>query len=355
METPRTLTYPPRFSVAPGVVVSFGIYGTSEELSLPMEASEFYLGRGPECEVCTDNPYMSARHARLTRIDDGLLMTDVSSGKNDIATSGYKTRQCILRAGDTFTIGNVKYCALSFRMSIGRESTAWAFGLQSRQIADDLLLAAANAPTSPILLIGEQGHNQDALGKLVHEVSARREHPYQAIHASEKPHGDNVSKIMSARNGTLLIWIPAKTKLDGASVSALMSVRHDVRFVICAQTGGKVAASLPLSLYTQARRFDLVALRSRSKEIPELFDLHISDAHSPLEFAMLTDENQKALLSYGWPGNLEELRDSARNIVLLAGHRSEREAVRGSTQVTRASCVRGEDDLGSLCPFLRFG
>ena len=62
------------------------------------------LGRLPENEITVDDPTVSARHAKLERLDGQYVLTDLDS-TNGLLVKGKPIAQLVLEQGMSFSIG----------------------------------------------------------------------------------------------------------------------------------------------------------------------------------------------------------------------------------------------------------
>jgi transcriptional regulator with AAA-type ATPase domain len=138
----------------------------------------------------------------------------------------------------------------------------------------------------------------------------------------------DLQSIRDARDGTLLIWLPARGKFDQEFISYAMAPQTKVRLIICASSAGKVTASFPTSATAGAARFTIPPLHARKDEIPALLDHWLVERRSSLRFETLAPTIQGKLVSHHWPRNLQELRAAVDHLVAFSHYRSEREAER---------------------------
>lgn len=67
---------------------------------------EYFIGRSPECEIHFTDSGVSARHAKLTRSEDGYLIEDLSSRNGTYVNDSPVERQ-LLEDGDEIRVGRV--------------------------------------------------------------------------------------------------------------------------------------------------------------------------------------------------------------------------------------------------------
>jgi class 3 adenylate cyclase len=79
--------------------------GSSKEY--PLDADVVVIGRDPSCEIHIDSRYVSRRHARIRRVDDGFVVEDAQS-TNGLKINGFLVREPHpLTTGDCVMLGDV--------------------------------------------------------------------------------------------------------------------------------------------------------------------------------------------------------------------------------------------------------
>ncbi|HEX8856447.1 MAG TPA: DUF1707 and FHA domain-containing protein [Thermoleophilaceae bacterium] len=66
------------------------------------------LGRGSDCSLPLDDPFVSRRHAELSRSDRGWLLRDLGS-TNGVWVNGWRVRESELRDGDEVRLGYTRF------------------------------------------------------------------------------------------------------------------------------------------------------------------------------------------------------------------------------------------------------
>jgi Transcriptional regulatory protein, C terminal/FHA domain len=78
---------------------------TGAERVLPMDEDVVTIGRGAECTIRIESPYVSRHHARIEVRDDGLMFVDLGS-HNGSLYNGVRVEQPVrLNPGDMVTVG----------------------------------------------------------------------------------------------------------------------------------------------------------------------------------------------------------------------------------------------------------
>jgi len=245
-----------------------------------------------------------------------------------------------------------------------RASQGQPFGIdrivgESRAIAEAkaLMLKVAASPASTVLLTGESGTGKDLAAKVLHYASARATRPFMNITCSALPDTILESELFGHERGAFTDARTQKRGLlesaDGGTVfldeigemapqlqakllrfledktfkrvGGVADIRVDVRVV--AATNRQLEDEVKKGrfredLYYRLNVLPIVLppLRSRADDIPALVH-HFVDAYNT-EFRKrvrgVNPEAMSVLRSYGWPGNIRELRNAVERAMLLA-------------------------------------
>jgi hypothetical protein len=323
--------------------MAIGVWGKGRELAMLATQNSFTFGRAATCDLSLpDEKHLATVHIQFDRILNSahasLRGADVSSGKNDVVVMGeVAEKEWVMGAGDWFNVGDTKYFALNEEMRHGRHRVMEILGIRQYEAVDDLLIAAVRDSTRHVLFVGEPGSDQDRLARVVHQCSHRRHNQYQALEGP-KLDAKAQKKIADAKDGTLLVPMHEKGKLDTRLVAALVDPRASLRLVLCAKSQDKAGASFPQTFINDAKKISIPPLRKRVDDIPELLDQWLVGRRSVVRFAALRPEVREAIRAYTWPENIEELRETADILAELAHVQSARQAT--TEQLTRGK-VRG--------------
>ena len=192
-------------------------------------------------------------------------------------------------------------------------------------------LAAGEAP---VLIRAEGGAGKRTAAERIHQMSVRRSQPFVELDCvSLTPEALESSVASSFRRGTVVLEEVAS--LSAACQSTLMGLLEQEQ---TPENGTARGARLvfttgrDLEGELAARRFRedlyyrisgvclrLPPLRQRREEIPQLMSLYLSQYAAELgrRIPRLSPEAERRLQDYAWPGNLRELQDVAKAIVVL--------------------------------------
>jgi DNA-binding NtrC family response regulator len=222
--------------------------------------------------------------------------------------------------------------------------------------AFELLRTAAGSRIA-VLLLGETGVGKELFARALHTMSDRRTKPFVALNCAAMPNelveselfgvekgaytGAQVTRagrFERADGGTLFLDeigelpLPAQSKLLRAlqegeieRVGDHRTRRVDVRVV--AATNCRVQEAVRegrfrSDLYYRLNAFqiEIPPLRERKEDIPLLAKRFLAEqcAIQGKKLLGFSDKAKRSLLSYGWPGNIRELRNVVERGVLLA-------------------------------------
>ncbi len=204
-----------------------------------------------------------------------------------------------------------------------------------------------------VLIYGESGTGKELLARAVHELSSRKEGPFQAIHAGAVPEnlveteffGSDAGAFTDARsrpgylerssNGTLFL-----DEIGEMPLSAQMKLLRILEDGSLIRIGGRKRRPIDIRLITATHRIlprmieegsfrlDLYhrintlavtvpPLRRRIEDIPELSRSFLRELG--VDQGKISAESLDKLSSHHWPGNVRELRKTLRRAAILAG------------------------------------
>jgi hypothetical protein len=313
------------------IITALRIYGSPIELPLLAGLRVATLGRAGDLRV--DHSYLAKVHLRLERVSGNWVRVENISTdrKNPLIIDHREVTECYIQPGDQFRLGDTIYYALNEEMRLARKTVTEVLGETREPEIDDCLIAAAVDADRHVVLIGEPGSQLERLAGTIHWASTRRHNRFVEIAPTRELGGADLQKIRDARDGTLLLWLPARGRFDQNFISSVMASQAKVRLVICTRSLGKINGSFPASTMDSAARFTIAPLRERKDEIPVLLDRWLIESRSSLRFRALAPEIQDKLISHRWRGNLLELHAAVDHLITLTYYHSEREAERDNS------------------------
>lgn len=332
------------------------------------------LGRGEECEVRVEHRSVSRRHAVLHVFDGVVWIEDLGSA------NGTFVRDAPHPQGEAAGAQPLrKLSKESFEIGIGARVSLGAVPIVVRRVAaarhnpalpdppvvrDPAMrvlheqISRAARSTISVLLLGEPGVGKEVIARAVHERSPRAGGPFLTVDCAALPPAqiegelfgyeqDALTATTRARRGLLEAANGGTILLDEVGALPpqvqvkLLRVIEDHRVV---RVGGRAPRQLDLRFVSATHRnlegeaargtfrqdlyfrlsgvaFRVPPLRERVSEIAPLAEQLLAQALRGLERAgalRLSAEALASLESYGWPGNVTELRDVLERAAVLA-------------------------------------
>lgn len=218
-----------------------------------------------------------------------------------------------------------------------------------QQLREDLHNAASN--TASVLVLGEAGSGRETAVRFLHANSSRAQSPLVmltpaiinddtvAIELFGELNTKTVGLLSRARGGTLFIkgledaspmlqklLLGALESKSFTPVGSTQSEPLDVRLVSSAQSGFNQRAThsgFRADLFIHLNTFvvQIPPLRERAEDVPDLLRYYaerIADEERlPLRRFNVSAQNR--LRNYPWPGNVQELRNLVRRLLMVGG------------------------------------
>jgi DNA-binding NtrC family response regulator len=219
-----------------------------------------------------------------------------------------------------------------------------------------LLQKVASSPASTVLLTGESGTGKDLAAKVLHYASDRAARPFMNITCSALPEQileselfghergaftdarqqkrgllesadagtvflDEIGEMAPALQAKLLRFLEEKTF---KRVGGVADIRVDVRVV--AATNRKLDDEVKKGRFREDLFYRLNVLpivlpplRARAEDIPALVNYFVDSYNTEFRKRVkgVTPDAMKRLQTYGWPGNIRELRNAVERAMLL--------------------------------------
>jgi len=186
---------------------------------------------------------------------------------------------------------------------------------------------------APVLIRAEAGAGKRTAAERIHQMSIRRNQPFLALDCATLTVEMLASTVSSSiRRGTVLLEEVAS--LTPACQTKLMDVLENGKSLENGTGRARLVFTTALDLEGElaARRFRedlyyrissvclrLPPLRQRREEIPQLVGFYLARYAAELgrRIPKMSAEAERRLKDYPWPGNLHELQDVAKAIVML--------------------------------------
>jgi transcriptional regulator with PAS, ATPase and Fis domain len=209
--------------------------------------------------------------------------------------------------------------------------------------------------TEPVLLVGESGTGKDVLARAIHDISARRRGPYIALNAGAIPEGIIESELFGTEQGAFTGAVPRRGYFEQADGGTLfldeigeMPLSSQVKMLRILEDGSVLrvggrrrsfvdvriicATNRPLEKMVAKGSFrkdlfyrintltlPIPPLKQRKEDIPELALLFFEEMGVPP--SRVRRSSIAKMLSYEWPGNTRELKNTIKRAVVLAANR----------------------------------
>jgi DNA-binding NtrC family response regulator len=230
---------------------------------------------------------------------------------------------------------------------------------QSRAIVEmkALLRKVAASPASTVLLTGESGTGKDLAAKVLHYQSDRASRPFMNITCSALPETILESELFGHERGAFTDARQQKRGLletaDGGTVfldeigemapglqakllrfleekafkrvGGVTDIRVDVRVIAATNRNleeevrkGRFREDLYYRLHVLP--IALPPLRARTEDIPAIVHYFVDGYNTEFKKRVqgVSDDAMQRLRTYGWPGNIRELRNAVERAMLLA-------------------------------------
>lgn len=289
-------------------------------ICLAVAQRTFTVGAGG-CDVVIPRGLSSAIsevHASFERVGSGLLVRDLGSKNGTFASlSGPRCESFHVQPGDTFWLANVEMLATDPYLEALRAHLACHLGLLRDAAIDDALASVASG--DPLLLLGPSGTGARRLAAVIHATSPHRNNPritgLSPLYLLNHAHG-----------ATVFIDVDRLPALSARYVATLFDRARGLRLVFAATDERR--ARTCLDHYRDGlRTIPLVPLAHRLDDVPHLVQFHwATECASDHTVSELGPAALRALTTYIWPRNLDELFDQSPRILAYHQHGGVRRA-----------------------------
>ncbi|WP_428925191.1 response regulator [Marinibacterium sp. SX1] len=196
----------------------------------------------------------------------------------------------------------------------------------------------------PVLICGESGTGKSLIARAIHDFSDRRTMPFVTVTGADLRDLEGPARVLArVKGGTLLIDEIGDVEDEiQARIVRMMDAPgdHAPRFMATSQhdlSGAMDAGKMRQDLYYRlsGATIHVPAVRERVDDIPLLADHFLARAEREgAPKRVLSEEAQELFRAYSWPGNVRQLENAVRRLVLTSRAeeiaRSEVEVVLGA-------------------------
>jgi transcriptional regulator with PAS, ATPase and Fis domain len=348
---------PPRAGSVVQLRLSVICASTMRTYPLPA-VGEVSIGRSPQSTVCIDDQSISRVHATLHMGPD--LEIEDRGGLNGIRVSGrlippHQRRPIAI--GETLELGTATIVVLASPVQSPVAPSGSLVVIDPAMIELHQMAEQVGAGKISVLLLGETGTGKEILAEAIHHHSPRRDKPLLRLNCAALAENLLESELFGHEKGSFSGAVQAKPGLletaEGGTVfldevgdmpsslqSKLLRVLEERRVT---RVGGLKSRAIDVRLIS-ATNHDLEAeaargvfrpdlyyrlngisllippLRQRLVEIESLAELFVARIAGDMERSppRLSAAARQQLRSYGWPGNIRELRNVIERAVLLS-------------------------------------
>lgn len=180
-----------------------------------------------------------------------------------------------------------------------------------------------------VLVTGESGTGKSLLARAIHDFSDRRGMPFVVAQAADLQGVDGPANLIArARGGTLVFDEVADYDDDTqARVVRLLDMPGDKAPRVIATSQADLAQKIEAGSFRQDLYFRLAgvtlhmpALRERVEDIPLLAEHVLARAERDLgQTRRLSPDAREMVRAHAWPGNVRQLENALRRLVVTAG------------------------------------
>ena len=210
----------------------------------------------------------------------------------------------------------------------------------SMQALNDM--AGEIAPTDiPVLVIGESGTGKDAYARLIHRLSPQHQTQFCKINCASFDPGHVSGQLRASRQQSSLavasgiLYLDNVQELDMASQRVLLSLLPDgetsrlndeISMRLVSSTATNLESEVESGRFRRELYFRLNGaclrlppLRDRIEDVPAFAEYFLNKYSHALKkpAPLLNDETIHTLSAYRWPGNIRELENLARKMVVF--------------------------------------
>jgi hypothetical protein len=331
---PTPVIAPPDFiDETPGLYPAtyVGEYEHEGEWPFPLGVARAELGGSGNCTISIRERGLSGTHAVLERRASSIRIYDLHSTNGTFIGDMRVETSWDIRLGDKFTPWPLTLFLMDDVMQRYRGILSEILARGISPTADSLLTDVVRSACH-VLIIGPEGCGQERLARAIHEMSPRRAHDLLTLPPQipdDRLQQTALLRQASRPKTTMMLPIAATGKFDVGFIESLYSPSYGIRVIAIAPTVKDAKRALPAQQFGQSYHIQLQHLAHRNDMIPHILDRRFSaSARADLRTADLLEENQEALRTHDWPGNLDQLHVIADILIAHEVHGGVRPASR---------------------------
>jgi len=213
----------------------------------------------------------------------------------------------------------------------------------------------------PVLVSGESGTGKSLIARAIHDFSDRRTLPFVVAGAADLAAPDGPTRLLSRTGGGSLLFDEVGD-LDAEAQARVVRMLDDLSGDgprIMATSQGDLAAGMEAGRFRPDLYYRLggipvsvPSLRERVDDIPLLADHFLARAgREGLPHRRLDDAATALVRAYSWPGNVRQLENTIRRLVVTSGEaeisRTEAEMALANQPATGMLSNVRDDNLGA--------
>lgn len=303
----------------PDPVTALRVYGRSGEHYLPMMQRSFSIGSSGLCDIPIDSPYVSSTHCTLQR-QFWRLWADDRGSRNGTFSRGHRVMRFCVVPGEVFSVATTRLLPCNDHMRLARPILYEVLGLDQDRVIDDVIVDAMS--DGPLLIVGPKGARQRDLVRVLRAISSRRHQPLLDTTEPGLTSADQ-ERLIATEHGTLIL--KATGEPFDKELLAKIEERGS-RLILLAPSLRLAMRSLTLHRLAALTTIQVRPLSERRSDIRSLLEERFVARGAYIRVADLSAPLQRRLLSYDWPGNLDELDRIAAIIAAVHRHGSGRRA-----------------------------